>query len=127
MATVSVGDFKVIMEPQVVLNSNAGGDPRKDFNFDVDQDLSPSKNSILVYNVFMDETQSESLVYKININGEEQLAKRIHPPHNGTHHEVFASGVLDPGTNNVELFIDSGTGEIHFGDILIHYQRDITI
>jgi hypothetical protein len=127
MANVSLVDFTVIREPQVLLSSNAGGDPRKDFNFEVNQDLS-SKSSVLVYNVFMDENQPEPLVYKININnGREQLVKQIRPPYNGPQHEIFANGVLDPGTNNIELFIDAGTGEMFFGDMLIFYQRDLTI
>jgi hypothetical protein len=74
ITNVSLVDFTVIMEPQVLLSSNAGGDPRKDFNFEVNQDLS-SKSSVLVYNVFMDENQPEPLVYKVNINSREQLSK----------------------------------------------------
>jgi hypothetical protein len=82
--------------------------------------------SILAFVLFVKQG-ADSLGFQVMINGSQQLSYTFSGFRVNTLHEVIAANLLKAGTNANKIFfgITGGSGALEFGDVVLHYQRDI--
>lgn len=117
-----VADYAVITDGQTTLQT--GGDIDKDFDFTLESGAHLGSRSILAFVLLTSAANNPE--FQIKINGTAQLSYGIFGVGAHTLHEVIDANVLKAGSNNnIAIKIIGGSGKLVFGDIVLHYQRDI--
>jgi hypothetical protein len=117
-----VSDYAIITDSKVTLQT--GGDIDRDFDFSLESGAHFPSRAILQFVLFVGSNAS-NLKFEVTINGSSQLIYTFSESRVNTLHEVIDANVLKAGNNNIAFRILDGSGALSFGDIVLHYQRDI--
>lgn len=117
-----IADYAIITDDKFTIQT--GGDIDRDFDFTLESGAHLGSRSILAFVLFVD-GDADSLAFQVKVNGKSQLSYTFTGFQVNTLHEVINRDVLKAGTNNVEFRITGGSGKLAFGDVVLHYQRDI--
>jgi len=117
-----IADYVVIRDTKFEISSEPGKDPDKDFDFTLESGASIASRSILAFVLFV----YKGCGFEVKINGTKQVDFSFSGPTIVALHEVIAANVLKAGSdNNIEFRVVVGRGTLEFGDVVLHYQRDI--
>lgn len=117
-----ISDYLIITDSKFSIQ--IGGDLDKDFDFTLESGAHLGSRSILEFVLFV-QSGASSLGFQVMINGSKQLSYTFTGFRVNTLHEVIDANVLKAGTNNIFFGITGGSGGLEFGDVVLHYQRDI--
>ena len=117
-----ISDYGIITDSKFSIKT--GGDVDRDFDFTLESGAHLGSRSILEFVVFVLNGAS-NLSFEAKINGASQLNYTFTGARFHTLHEVINANTLQAGANNIEFRITGGSGGLEFGDVVLHYQRDI--
>ena len=117
-----VSDYGIITDSKFTLQT--GGDIDRDFDFSLESGAHFPSRAILQFVLFVGSNAS-NLRFEVTINGSSQIDYTFSGYRVNTLHEVVDANVLKAGNNKITFRILSGSGTLEFGDIVLHYQRDI--
>ncbi len=119
-----IADYAIITDGKFSIQTS--GDIDKDFSFTLESGANLGSRSILAFVLFV-EAGAGSIGFKVSINGSSELQYTFTEARVNTLHEVISANLLKAGTNanKIVFSITGGSGKLDFGDIVLHYQRDI--
>ena len=119
-----IADYTIIRDGSFELRT--GGDIDQSFAFTVSDTAHLGSRSILAF-ILDTESNANNLLFRVEINGTHVRTARINGDTFQTIHEVVSANVLQhgSGSNNIDFSIIGGSGDVHFSDVVLWWQRDI--
>ena len=117
-----VANYLPIRDAEV--NLATGGDIDWDKDFDLQSRVRLDRKAVL-QSRYRTDSNAAGLELRYQINGNDvRTVGAFTGSDNGTVLEIFPGSFLQHGTNNVEVEIVGGTGDVFFSDVLITYKVD---
>ncbi len=118
----TIADYTVVRDSTFEIRT--GGDIDYSTTFSISSGLSVNSRGILMYSVDP-ESNASSLRLRIRINGKNIQETSFTGGTFRTLHEVLTGSTLKVGSNTIDFRITSGTGDLHIGNIVVHWQRSV--
>jgi hypothetical protein len=116
---VVVADYVVLADATFVLGG--GGNPSfRDFQFQLPPGTQPAR---AVFSFMINTLSSSPVSFRVLVNGQQQLNANFSMDVFHAVHEVVDRVV--PGNNLIKMEYAGGQHPIHFGDVILWFQRAI--
>ena len=100
-----------------------GGDIDRTLTQNIQNTPASGEGAVLFWKAWR--TGSGSVTYQVFVNGELVSTPTVSQGDFTTLHENLGTSQIQPGSNEVRFVVESGTGTVRIGDVLILYRHDI--